>query len=394
VGQMVADVPLGAFLSGGVDSSTIVALMQASSPRPVKTFTIGFAEGAYNEAVYAKAVARHLGTDHTELYVTPGEAQAVIPRLPELYDEPYADSSQIPTFLVAQLARQEVTVGLSGDGGDELFGGYNRYFIASRIWNRVGAVPRPLRGAAAHLMMKVPPGAWNWMGDGMGGALPQQFRQPQLADRLGRVAEVLNASSADAVYLRLVSDWSNPEDVVRGGMEPLTSATDPAAAPALPSFAERMMFRDMISYLPDDILVKVDRAAMGVSLETRVPFLDHRVVEFAWRIPVTMKIGDGKGKWPLRKVLHRYVPAELIERPKMGFGLPIDSWLRGPLRQWAEELLDERRLLDEGFFDPKPVRQLWASHLAGARNSQYPLWCVLMFQAWLEHSERGAGCVA
>lgn len=382
--QMVSDVPLGAFLSGGVDSSTIVALMQAQSSRPVKTFTIGFNEEGYNEAEHAKKVARHLGTDHTELYVTSEQAQTVIPRLPALYDEPFADPSQIPTFLVSQLARQHVTVSLSGDAGDELFGGYTRYFWASSIWRILGRMPAPLRKAAALGLGALSPRALNGMYGPMSRLLPERLRAARPGDKVSRLADMLGAASPEDIYRGLVSHCQDPAQVVIGSSEPPTVLTHRSAWPATHGFEERMMYLDAMSYLPDDILVKVDRAAMGVSLETRVPFLDHRVVEFAWQLPLSMKMRQGQGKWILRQVLYKYVPKELIERPKMGFGVPIDSWLRGPLREWSEALLDESRLRREGFLDPVPIREKWREHLCGERNWQYYLWNVLMFQAWLE----------
>jgi asparagine synthase (glutamine-hydrolysing) len=386
--QMVADVPLGAFLSGGIDSTTVVALMQAQSERPVKTFTIGFNEPGYNEAEHAKAVARHLGTEHTELYVTPDQAQAVIPRLPDLYDEPFADSSQIPTFLVAQLARRHVTVALSGDGGDELFGGYNRYFWGRNLWRRFGWMPRGMRGAAASGMTWLSPQSWDRVFSGLGPLLPSPLRQPQAGSKLHKLAGIIRVRDPEELYLGLVSHWADPAAVVKGAREPPTALSDPDHRVDLADFTDRMMYLDTVTYLPDDILVKVDRAAMGVSLETRVPLLDHRVVEFAWRVPLSMKIRDGQGKWLLRQVLYRYVPQALMERPKMGFGVPIDSWLRGPLREWAEELLGEARLRQEGYFEPAPIRRLWREHLSGERDWQYHLWDVLMFQAWLERSRR------
>ncbi|MEJ2575057.1 MAG: asparagine synthase (glutamine-hydrolyzing), partial [Gammaproteobacteria bacterium] len=313
--QMVADVPLGAFLSGGIDSTTVVALMQAQSSRPVKTFTIGFNEAGFNEAIHAKAVAEHLGTEHTELYVTPEEAMAVIPRLPALYDEPFADSSQIPTFLVAQLARQHVTVALSGDGGDELFGGYNRYFWGRKLWRRFGWMPRGLRFMAAAGMTTLSPQTWDRLFAAMHPLLPSVLRQPQTGDKLHKLAKILGVRDPEEMYLGLVSQWPDPEQVVKASHEARTVLSDPAGRAAMRDFTQRMMYLDTVSYLPDDILVKVDRAAMGVSLETRVPLLDHRVVEFAWRVPLDMKIRNGRGKWLLRQVLHRYVPQELVERP-------------------------------------------------------------------------------
>ena len=384
--QMVADVPLGAFLSGGVDSSTVVALMQAQSMRPVKTFTIGFNEEGYNEAEHAKAVARHLGTDHTELYVSAEQARAVIPHLPALYDEPFSDSSQIPTILVSQLARQHVTVSLSGDAGDELFCGYNRYQMAANLWPKLAAVPLPLRKLAARGLTGISPQSWNRLAGAWAGFLPRSMQLANVGDKLHKGAGVLASQSADALYLDLVSHWNDPASVVVDGREPPTLLT--GNVPALNGLddVQRMMALDMLTYLPDDNLTKVDRAAMGISLETRVPFLDHRVVEFAWSLPQSMKLRDRQTKWALRQVLYRHVPQALIERPKMGFGVPINSWLRGPLREWAEDLLSETRLKREGFFHPAPIRQKWAEHLSGERNWQYHLWDVLMFQAWLEAS--------
>jgi len=382
--QMVADVPLGVFLSGGIDSSTVVALMQAQSDRPVKTFTIGFNETGYNEAEHAKAVARHLGTEHTEFYVTPEEAMAVIPRLPALYDEPFADSSQIPTFLVSEMARRSVTVSLSGDGGDELFAGYNRYFWGRSIWKRVGWMPQPLRVAAAVALTAVSPQSWDRVFAAAKSLLPAKLKQSTPGDKIHKLAEVLAVESPEAMYRGLASHWKDPASVVLGSSEPPTALTDRRLWSDLPDFTQRMMYLDTVTYLPDDILVKVDRASMGVSLEARIPFLDHRVVEFAWRLPLSMKVRDGQGKWLLRQVLYQYVPKELVGRPKTGFDVPIDAWLRGPLRDWAEDLLGERRLSEERFFDPVPIRDKWNEHLSGARNWQYYLWDVLMFQAWLD----------
>ena len=374
--QMTADVPLGAFLSGGIDSSTIVALMQTQSSRPVKTFSIGFHEADYNEAEHAKAVAQYLGTDHTELYVTPKQALAVIPNLPTLYSEPFADSSQIPTFLVSQLARQQVSVSLSGDAGDELFCGYTRYQMTARLWGKLSHLPRRLRQMAAQLIVSVPPGTW----DRLAGLLPVS----RVGDKLHKGATLLGSQSVTDLYRGMISHWPDPTNLVLNAKEPASVLT--GATPALKGLGnvERMMALDMLGYLPDDILVKVDRAAMSVSLETRVPFLDHRVVEFAWALPLGYKLRNGVTKWPLRQVLYRHVPRELIERPKMGFGVPIDHWLRGPLRDWAESLLSEPRLLREGFLNPEPIRRRWAEHMSGQRNWQYHLWDVLMFQAWLE----------
>jgi asparagine synthase (glutamine-hydrolysing) len=387
-GQMIADVPLGAFLSGGIDSSLIVSLMQSEASAAVKTFTIGFHETEYNEAKFAKAVACHLGTEHTELYVTPAETLAVIPKLPALYDEPFADSSQIPTFLVSQLARRSVTVSLSGDAGDELFGGYNRYFWATNIWNKLGWIPLGLRKAAAAGITTVSPNAWNHTFQGLKMIIPGSLRYNVPGDKLHKLAEILVVEQPEAIYQNLISTWKKTDDLV------LDTHEDPAAMAASQSWADgtafeqRMMFLDFMTYLPDDILVKVDRAAMGVSLETRVPFLDHRVIEFAWRLPLDLKIRDGKGKWILRQLLDKFVPRELIERPKTGFGVPIDGWLRGPLREWAEALIHESRLRREGFFKADLVQERWREHLSGARNWHYYLWPILMFQAWLSEKAR------
>jgi len=381
--EMVADVPLGAFLSGGVDSSALVAIMQTQSSRPVRTFTIGFEEPGYNEAQHAKAVAAHLGTEHTELYVTPEETMAVIPRLPTIYDEPFADSSQIPTFLVSQLARRHVTVSLSGEGGDELFGGYNRYFWGERMWRRMNSIPRPARRTAARAIHALAPARWDAIVNGLAPITPARYRVVTPGDKLHKAAGFLGAESADEVYRSLMTHWAHPERIA-GAAEPPTAIT--TCAPALEDFAQRMMYFDMVSELPDDILVKVDRAAMAVSLESRAPFLHPDVAEFAWRIPMRQKIRDGQGKWLLRRVLDRYVPRALIERPKMGFGVPIDSWLRGPLRAWADDLLAPERLAREGYLDPGAVAGAWREHLSGARNNSHRLWGVLMFQAWLGQS--------
>lgn len=383
--QMMADVPLGAFLSGGVDSSTVVALMQAQSSRPIKTFSIGFHEERYNEAEHAKAVAAHLGTDHTELYVTAEQAMTVIPRLPMLYDEPFSDSSQIPTFLVSQLAKQHVTVSLSGDAGDELFCGYGRYQITANLWRKLATIPSPLRKLMAKGITSIPTQSWNSMAGAVKGLLPRAAQEINIGDKLHKGAAVLASQSLDDLYLGLNSHWHDPASVVVEGHEPNTVLNDGARTLHGLNNIQRLMVLDMLTYLPDDILVKVDRAAMGVSLETRVPFLDHRVVEFAGRLPQSMKLRDGQTKWVLRQVLYRHVPKSLIERPKMGFAVPIADWLRGPLRDWGESLLDTTRLRNEGFFQPALVRRKWEEHLSGQRNWQYHLWDVLMFQSWLEH---------
>lgn len=378
--RMASDVPLGAFLSGGYDSTTVAALMQAQSGSPVKTFSIGFHETVYNEAKHAKAVAQHLGTDHTELYVTPEDAMAVIPELPCIYDEPFSDSSQIPTYLVSQLARKHVTVSLSGDGGDELFYGYERYFKGDQIWRQLSRLPLPLRRMAAAAMSRAPGHLLEKAVD----VLPEKLRVKHLADRLPKLAEMLALPNGEAVYRELISHAKEPEQLVLRAAEPDTVLGRPDRLPTLPSLRERMMLLDQMTYLPDDILTKVDRASMAVGLEARVPFLDHRLVEFAWQVPTEYKYRDGEGKWLLRQVLYRYVPQELMDRPKMGFGVPIEHWLRGPLRDWAEELLDEKRLREEGFFSPRPVREMWNEHVSGKRRWHYYLWDMLMFQAWLD----------
>ena len=381
--EMIADVPLGAFLSGGVDSSLVVALMQAESTRPVRTFTIGFDEPEYNEAQHAKAVARHLGTDHTELYVRPAEALAVVPRLPELYDEPFGDSSQIPTFLVSQLARRHVTVSLSGDGGDELFGGYDRYVLAQRVWSLLRMVPSGVRRAVASGIRSIAPGRWDSALRLTGLTQRPRVSRRVTGDRLHKVARVLSLETQEAMYRDFMSHWREPTTLT-GGVEPPTGLTDPTRWAEVDGLLARMMYMDLVMYLPDDILVKVDRASMAVSLESRAPFLDHGVVEFAWRVPPRLRMRNGRGKWPLRQLLGRYVPDALVDRPKMGFGVPIDHWLRGPLKDWAAALLDQARLKRENYFDPSPIARKWAEHQDGSRNWHYLLWDVLMFQAWLE----------
>ena len=389
-GQMLADVPLGALLSGGVDSSLVVALMQAQSSPPLRTFTIGFDDADYNEAHHAKAVAQHLGTRHTELYVTSAEAQAVIPLLPQLYDEPFSDSSQIPTFLVAQMTRRDVTVALSGDGGDELFGGYNRYFMTSALWRRLRWLPVAMRRSAATAIRWLSPAAWNRIFAWLAAVAPASAGMQRAGDKAHKLAAVIDAANPEEIYFRLVSEWNNPEQLVLGTTEPPTFLTDHANWGIASNTEETMMFLDAMTYLPDDILTKMDRATMGVSLEGRMPLLDHRVVELAWRLPLRMKIRNGQGKWALRQVLYQHVPQALIERPKMGFGVPLDAWLRGPLRDWAEALLNPARLKREAYIAPELVQQKWREHLSGERNWQYHLWDVLMFQAWLEHQQTPA----
>ncbi|MGZ3321091.1 MAG: asparagine synthase (glutamine-hydrolyzing) [Xanthobacteraceae bacterium] len=376
--RMIADVPLGAFLSGGIDSSTVVALMQAQSTRPVKTFSIGFHEGGYDEAHCAKQVAAHLGTDHTEFYVEPRHALEVIPYLADWFDEPFADPSQIPTYLVSELTRKHVTVALSGDGGEELFAGYNRYVWAERLARAVNLVPRPLRGASATALRALAPQTWNRLF----AFVPASWRPALPGDKLHKITTLLDNPQPDAIYRRLVSQWERPDEIAAAGREPRGPLWDPTIAQDFPDLVPRMQFLDMITYLPDDILTKVDRATMAVGLEGRVPLLDHRVVAYSWSLPLGFKLRGGRSKWLLRQVLDRYVPRPLIDRPKMGFGVPIDAWLRGPLREWAESLLTPARLASDGFVRVEPVRRAWQEHLDGSRNWQYPLWTVLMLQAW------------
>jgi asparagine synthase (glutamine-hydrolysing) len=375
--RMVADVPLGAFLSGGVDSSTVVALMQAAGMGTVKTFSIGFDIPGFNEAPHAAAVARHLKTDHTELTVTSQQALDVIPRLPEWYDEPFADSSQIPTYLVSAMTRKHVTVALSGDGGDELFAGYNRYHLTKRFWRWIALMPAPLRKAVAAALTAVPPDRWTSALSKLPGGLPQ------IGDKLHKAAPVLRLDNADSLYHRLVSHWQ-PDDIMLDAREPRGILNDETVTADIPDLVGRMQFLDLVTYLPDDILTKVDRASMAVALEARVPLIDHRVVEFSWRLPRDVMVRKGVSKWILRQVLYRHVPPALIERPKMGFGIPLGEWLRGPLRDWAENLLSESRLRDSGLVDATKVRRYWTEHLQGHRNWQYHLWDVLMLEAWLE----------
>ncbi len=382
--RMIADVPLGAFLSGGIDSSTVVALMQTQSNIPVKTFTIGFYEDNYNETKYAKKVAKHLGTDHTELYVAPKETMNVITKLPDIYDEPFSDSSQIPTFLVSQLTKRYVTVSLSGDGGDELFGGYNRYLQASNIWDRMKFLPFALRLKMAKVVFLFSPQSIDNFFKKIEIIIPKRFEQILCGEKLYRLSKVLISRSPDESYKRLISHWKSPEELVLNSGEPKTILDDLKIKDFIPNFKNRMMFFDFMTYLPDDILTKVDRASMTVSLEARVPMLDHRIVEFSKKLPLNFKIKNGKSKWILRQVLYKYIPKELVERPKMGFGMPIDNWLRGPLRDWAEDLLDEKKIKRDGFLNPEPIKKLWKEHLSGKRNWQYLLWDVLMFQAWKE----------
>lgn len=385
--QLLADAPVGVFLSGGIDSSTVAALMQAQSHQPVRTFTVG-THMANDEAQCARAVAKYLGTEHTEFYVTPEDALAVIPRLPSIYCEPFSDSSQIPTFLVSNLTSQHVKVALSGDAGDEVFGGYNRYLTACRVWHKLNCLPVPVCHAVSSALRMFSPATWDRVFSVASFLLPKRLKIVTPGDKAHKLAEILAVRESAAYYRQLTSHWQEPGSVVIGAHEPQILFTNPSEWPQTDSFEHWMMAMDTQTYMTDDILVKVDRAAMANSLETRIPLLDHRVVEFAWRIPLHQKIRHGHGKWLLRQVLYRYVPKELVERPKTGFGVPLDAWLRHPLRDWAEALIDETRLQREGYFQPAPIRRMWSEHLSGRRNWAYHLWDVMMFQAWLENERK------
>ena len=377
--RMVADVPLGALLSGGIDSSLVTALMAENADRPINTFSIGFRERGFDEAPFARAIARHLGTSHTELYVEPGHALDLVGRLPYWYDEPFADSSQIPTALVCELTRRHVTVVLSGDGGDELFAGYSRYTFALAMWRTLSLPPRSLRKFLARRILGQPAGRL----DAVGRVLFRGYRHSALGEWLHRIAGALQSDTPDGLYRQMLSHWHEPDTLVLGATEAKGILWDDSVIESIPDALDRMQFLDTVSYLPDDILTKVDRASMSVALEARVPLLDHRLVEAAWALPHRMKLRDGQSKWALRQALYRRVPRALLDRPKMGFGVPVDDWLRGPLRDWAEHLLDRRRLESQGLFAPEPVRERWEAHLAGL-NRGYALWTVLMAQAWID----------
>jgi asparagine synthase (glutamine-hydrolysing) len=380
-GRMIADVPLGAFLSGGIDSSTVVALMQAQSNRKVRTFSIGFLEPGYDEAPHAKAVAAHLGTDHTELYVSARQAIDVVPHLPEWFDEPFADSSQIPTYLVSAMTRKHVTVALSGDGGDELFAGYPRYHIVDTVWRRLGMAPRGLRGALGAALGKIP----EPLLDRLFALAPARLRPLNGGSKVHRLSPLLSEPTVDSLYIELAAIWGHERRLVPASTGACRLRADPDLADAVPDPVSRMQYYDTLTYLPDDIMTKVDRCSMAVALEAREPMLDHRLVEFAWKLPPRFKFDDGQSKRLLRQVLHRYVPPQLVERPKMGFSIPLASWLRGDLRQWADDLLAPARLAGDGIFAADEVRRLWDQHQAGAANRENVLWSVLMFQAWKAH---------
>jgi asparagine synthase (glutamine-hydrolysing) len=382
---MVADVPLGAFLSGGIDSSLIVALMQESSPRTISTFTIGYEDARYSEATFALNVARHLGTDHTELNLGSADVLSVIPKLPEIYCEPFADSSQIPTYLVSELARGYVTVALSGDGGDELFGGYNRYVWWRRVVESTGWLPAEGRRILSRLLLYASPRTIDAAFSFFGRVLPSSVRNSIPGERLVKVAKMLNQSDPHAIYISLVEAW-NGDPVLGQQGKPLSSAVyDRWAFDYFRDATEAMQYLDQCWYLPNDILVKVDRASMANGLEVRAPFLDHSLVELSWALPQKEKINNGETKAILRRILDKYVPRGLVERPKMGFGVPIDEWLRGPLREWANELLDESVLRNEGIFDAAEVGRVWREHLSASRNNHHALWNVLMYRAWANH---------
>jgi len=381
--RMVADVPLGAFLSGGIDSSVVVAQMQASSTVPVRTFSIGFHESGYDEAVHAKAVARHLGTDHTEFYLDAAAAKAVIPKLPAMFDEPFGDSSQIPTFLVAEMTRRHVTVALSGDGGDELFGGYPRYQAVDTIWRKLRGMPGWSRRGLGALLRAIPAGQW----DRILQAFPWKSRPARSGEKVHRVARILDARTADEFYQMVMTQREAQSGLVPAAKGTIGLGLSKALAAVLPDFVERMQYFDTMTYLAEDIMAKVDRTTMAVSLEAREPLLDHRLVEFAWTLPKQYKFANGQGKWLLRQVLFRYVPLELVERPKMGFSIPIDEWLRGVLREWAEDLLDEQRLQADGLLASSIVRRLWSEHQARVRNHSTIFWNLLMLQAWRRYNQ-------
>lgn len=385
-GQMISDVPLGAFLSGGIDSSTVVSLMQDLSIDNTKTFSIGFTEDEFNEAHHAKAVAEHLGTDHTELYVSPQQAMDVIPSLPKLFDEPFADPSQIPTFLVSQLAKQHVTVSLSGDAGDELFCGYSKYHKTPKMWAKIARLPVPLRSILSATLAKTPIKVFDTLLAMANPGLKAMGRSAVSEGQLKNLALFLQCNNVDDAFHYTSSAWKNPEAIVKHA-NPIPSVffEENLMLSDFDSDPRRnFMYLDQRTYLPDDILVKVDRCAMSVSLEGRIPMLDHRIVEFAWSLPTSLKMKEGQEKWPLRQVLYQHVPKKIIDRPKMGFGVPIDTWLRGPLRDWAEDLLDESKIKQQGFLYSKPIRKKWEEHLSGDMDWSFYIWHVLMFQQWIE----------
>ena len=382
--QLISDVPVGAFLSGGIDSSLITALMKEVNSKPIQTYTIGFDNQAYNEAELAKDVAKHLSSEHTELYLTPQNALDVIPILPNMYCEPFADSSQIPTYLVGKLASRSVTVCLSGDAGDELFGGYNRYIAVNKYWARINKVPKPFRASLSHILSKSSPASWDYIFSIVERITFSKLSIPNPGDKIQKLVSALSSNNIVDFYDDVVTHWKG-DSIVLNSIDKGSNSIFSKLSNDFNSPEEWMMAMDLDTYLPDDILVKVDRASMANSLETRVPFLDPNVVNLASRIPLNQKIRDGKGKWPLRELLYRHVPKKLIDRPKRGFTLPLADWLRGPLKDWAESLLDEKKLVSQGFLNSSRIRHVWEAHLLGKENNETLLWSVLMFQAWLDN---------
>jgi asparagine synthase (glutamine-hydrolysing) len=383
--QLIADVPLGAFLSGGIDSSLIVSIMQSFSKNPVNTFTIGFEENNFNEAPFAKKIASFLGTNHNELYISSKDCINVIPLLSNIYDEPFADSSQIPTYLVSKLAASSVKVSLSGDGGDELFGGYNRYLFANNFWDKLNHFPASLRKVLSSLLNSVSPENWNLILNNVHFLLPKNLKVNNIGDKIHKASNILSSSSIDEVYFKLLIQWSDPGLLLNKHF--LNTQNILPGKESKLNNIEKMMLKDLLSYLPDDILCKVDRASMSVSLESRIPFLDHHLFEFSSKLPISLKIKQGSSKWILKEILKKYLPVHLVERPKMGFALPIDQWLRGPLKDWANFLLDKNEMLKDGILNPLPIHQKWEEHLSGKRNWHYHLWSILMFQNWLNSNK-------
>lgn len=384
-GQLMSDVPLGAFLSGGIDSSLIVSIMQSISHKPINTFTIGFEENNFNEAPFAKKIASFLATNHNELYVSSNDCMKVIPMLSDIYDEPFADSSQIPTFLVSKLAATSVKVSLSGDGGDELFGGYNRYLFANNFWNKLNYFPVSLRKLLGNFLVSVSPETWNRVLNNFHSFLPIHLKVNNIGDKIHKASNILSSDSIDEVYFKLLIQWSDPNMLLH--RISLSSKNLLPGQNSNLNNIEKMMLKDLLSYLPDDILCKVDRASMAVSLESRIPFLDHHLFELSSKLPISLKINQGSSKWILKEILKKYIPVQLIERPKMGFALPIDQWLRGPLKDWANFLLDKNEMLKDGILNPLPIHQKWEEHLSGKRNWHYHLWSILMFQNWLKSNK-------
>lgn len=382
--HMVADVPVGAFLSGGIDSTLVTAVMQSISPRPIRTFTVGFQETQSDERMHATNIAKHLKTEHTNVQVSAHELRDGIPLLAQMFDEPFADSSQLPTYLISRAARQHVTVALSGDGGDELFAGYNRHRMMDHVWPALQKIPAPLRTTAALMIRMFSTKQLDVVGKFAKPILPNALRTSQFGDHLHKLASLAKCKEWTDAYVALVSAWNDPAKLVIDS-RPETTRVDPIQQANMPDALRAMQWIDQTTYLVDDILTKVDRASMAASLETRVPLLDHRLVEFAWTLPVDMKVRNGQGKWILRQALNTFVPAPLMDRPKMGFGIPLESWLRGPLQDWASDLLDERRVRDQGFLNADVVTNEWTQLCAGGGGHQHKAWALLMWMAWVEH---------